>query len=113
MDKFAAHEMLFGRHRFNDGARILGVMFTQINDNVLHACLFNAMRCRYNEIPRNEDTTALIAGDANVRLPRILAKLCSSAANNSFLYCILNGTWNAAFYINLKNKQRISWSENV
>lgn len=99
--------MLFSRHRFIDGARVLGVVFAQVNYYVFHACLFNAMRCRYNKVARNKDTTALIAGNANVRLPWILAKLGPSAANNSFLHCILNGAWDAAFYINLKNKQRI------
>lgn len=85
MDEFAADRMLFGRHRFIDGARILRIVFAEINGDVLHACLFNAMRGRYDEMPRDQHTAALITGDANVRLPRILAERCLTAANDSFL----------------------------
>lgn len=89
MNEFPAHKMLFSRHRFIDGARVLGIVFTQINDDILHARLFDAMRGRYNEMPRNQNTAALITGDANVRLPRIFAKLGSPTADDSFLYCVL------------------------
>lgn len=101
MNEFATDVVLLGWHRLLDGTRILRIVFAQVNDDVFHACLFDAVRGRRDEVTRDQHTAALIAGDADVRLPWVLAKLRFASADDSFLQGVVYGPRNAAFDVDL------------
>lgn len=94
MDNFPIDWMFFGWPWFVHFTRILCIQFAQINDNIFHASLFNAMCCGNNKLPWYQHPTTLIFGNANMCLPWQCSKWCCTPTNDPLLNGILGSSWN-------------------
>lgn len=97
VDNLQLGSVLLRRQGFGDFSRILRVQFTQVDRDVLEASLLDAVGGRGHEHPRHEDAAALVLGDPDVSLPRVLSKVGRPTADDAFLEGVLWGSSNSAF----------------
>lgn len=113
MNDFPIYRMFFRRPWFEHFARVLCIQFAQINDNIFHARLFNAMCGSNNELSWYQNAAALIFSDTNVRLPGQCSKRCCTPTNDPLLNGILSRTWYSTLKLILQFDAQFQYKQEL